>query len=51
MRSKCAELLGYADGIEFAISDDVNILILERKIFQIGIVIPFLEVCRASFEE
>jgi hypothetical protein len=49
MRSICAELLGYANGIEFAISDAVDILICERKIFPIGVAIPFFEVWRSQF--
>jgi len=49
MRSICAELLGYADGIEFAISEDVNILICERKFLPSGVAIPFFEVWRSQF--
>jgi hypothetical protein len=45
----CAELLGYADGIEFAISDAVDILIWERKIFPTGVAIPFFVVWRSQF--
>jgi hypothetical protein len=49
MRSIYAKLLGYADGIEFAISDAVDILISERKILPIGVAIPFLKCDGASF--
>ena len=49
MRPICAELLGYADGIEFAISEDVNILICERKFLPGGVAIPFFEVWRGRF--
>jgi hypothetical protein len=49
MMSICVELLSYADGIEFAISDDVHILIRERKILPIGVAIPFLKCDGASF--
>jgi hypothetical protein len=51
MRSIYAKLLGYADGIEFAISDAVDIFISERKILPIGVAIPFLKCGGASFEE
>jgi len=45
------ELLDYADGIEFAISDGMNILVSERKIFPIEVAIPFLKCGGGSFEE
>jgi hypothetical protein len=51
MRSNCAELLSSTDGIEVAITDEMNILICERKIFPIGVAIPFLKCGVASFEE
>jgi hypothetical protein len=49
MRSICAELLSYATGIVFAISDAVDILIFERKILPIGVAIPFFVVWRSQF--
>jgi hypothetical protein len=51
MRFICAELLAYADGIEFAIGGDVDILICKPKTLPIGFAIPFFEVRGASFEE
>jgi len=44
-----AELLGYVDGIKFAISDDVHILICERKFLPTGVAIPFFEMWRSQF--
>jgi hypothetical protein len=43
--------LGCAAGIVFAIGDAVDILICERKIFPVGVAIPFLKCGGASLEE
>jgi hypothetical protein len=48
MRAICAELLGYAAGIEFAISYAVAILICEPKIFPLGVAISFFAVWRSQ---